>query len=131
MAASKTNHSPGTPGEITSPDASNEPNKPNKPNETLLTPLRQEIDEIDQKIIALLARRFEVVNRVIGIKALHHIPVVLPARIQDVKEKAAKEAVRHGLDRDFIEEIFDRIITRTCDVERQMLHPEQDPANIS
>ena len=45
-----------------------------------LSPLRAEIDAIDDQMVALLLRRLAVVDEIAAVKALHALPVFDPQR---------------------------------------------------
>jgi chorismate mutase len=77
-----------------------------------LEDLRKSIDNIDNAIVAILAERFKVTNRVGIFKASHNIPAkdldreaLQHARIQEL-------AQQYGLDRDLASSILDQVIAR-------------------
>lgn len=53
----------------------------------MLSQERQEIDQLDQEIVALLEKRLSVVNRVAKVKASHHLDVYDAKREADVFDK--------------------------------------------
>ncbi|HMO30560.1 chorismate mutase [Enterovirga sp.] len=71
-----------------------------------LAPLRAEIDICDAEIVALLARRMEIVERVIAIKSGHGIPALLPDRVEDVVARVRGEAGRDGVPPDLVETVW-------------------------
>ncbi len=88
-----------------------------------LAPLRQEIDALDGEIVALLAKRLAVVERVIAVKSEHDIPVILPERIEQVVERAAASGASMGADADFVRTVYRSIIDATCAYEEKALRP--------
>ncbi|MFW6080415.1 MAG: bifunctional chorismate mutase/prephenate dehydrogenase [Desulfosalsimonas sp.] len=86
-------------------------------NERELEVLRKKIDEADEKIVSLLARRMEFVSRIVNIKKKHHLPVYHPAREEDLISARRRQGRRAGLDPDFIEELY-RTILRQSRVEQ-------------
>lgn len=78
----------------------------NSKNEKLIK-LRQQIDEIDHKLIELLSQRMKLVTQVGMYKKNNHIPPLDTARWQQVVESRKKWAIECGLSPSFIEEIFD------------------------
>ena len=63
-----------------------------------LESFRRQIDAIDDRLLALLGERFAVVREVAAYKAPRGIPVVIPERVAQVRERCADEAPRHGLE---------------------------------
>jgi chorismate mutase/prephenate dehydrogenase len=68
--------------------------------------LRQEIDQIDQQVVELLARRKQTVQKVIDIKQQHDLPTHHPAREENLISTRRAQAVKAGLDPDYVEELF-------------------------
>ena len=83
-----------------------------------LSHFRARIDRIDDQIVDLLAQRFAIGREVAEFKLRHDIPVVLPERITQVKQRCAERGAHQGLDSSFLLALYDRIIERTCDIER-------------
>ena len=83
-----------------------------------LTTFRAHIDEIDDRIVDLLAQRFAIGRQVAGYKLRQGVPVVLPERIAQVKTRCAERGERQGLDRAFVEALYTLIIDQTCETER-------------
>jgi chorismate mutase/prephenate dehydrogenase len=73
---------------------------------TALDGLRREIDQIDQQMVQLLARRRAVVQRVAEVKQRHDLQLYHPAREENLISARRTEAARAGLDPDFVEDIF-------------------------
>ncbi len=85
-----------------------------------LESLRREIDDLDQQVVELLARRAAKVQEVVALKRAAHLPVYHPAREENLISQRREQAVRAGLDPDFIEELY-RCIMRQSRV-RQTAH---------
>lgn len=83
-----------------------------------LTSLRTDIDGIDDQIVDLLARRFAICREVAAYKLRHGIAVVLPERIEQVKNRCADRAEAQDVDRAFILALYTLIIDQTCETER-------------
>jgi chorismate mutase/prephenate dehydrogenase len=75
--------------------------------------LRNEIDAIDARIVALLADRQDVVCRVAALKKNHNLPIYHPAREEDLISRRRQQAMDTGLDPDFIEEVYRAVIRRS------------------
>lgn len=94
----------------------------------VLEPLRREIDAIDDRIVDLLAQRQGIVRRVAAIKGRHGIPVLVPERIDQVKERNAARAATQGLDPDFIRRLYDLVIEAACAEEHGLIDTAPGPA---
>lgn len=83
----------------------------------ILKPYRARIDEIDAQMIALLRQRYDVIEAVGVLKAQHGIPAMIPARVDEVRENAARMAAEVGLDAAFIRLVYAQIIEHSCALE--------------
>lgn len=95
------------------PVSSSDKNPANLTVEQELENLRQQLDAIDQEIVSLLARRQTEVERVVTLKKAHHIPVYHPAREEDLISHRRNQGFEAGLDPDYIEEIYRRILRQS------------------
>lgn len=75
--------------------------------------LRTRIDEIDEKIVALLSQRQDTVEEVVSLKKAHNLPIYHPAREEDLISKRRRQGEGSGLNPDFIEELFRTILRRS------------------
>ncbi|MFP4160113.1 MAG: bifunctional chorismate mutase/prephenate dehydrogenase [Desulfobacterales bacterium] len=82
-----------------------------------LEALREKIDEADEQIVSLLARRQELVNRIVEIKKKYHLPVYHPAREEDLISLRRSQGRKAGMDPDFVEELY-RTVLRQSRVEQ-------------
>lgn len=87
----------------------------------ILKAQRDEIDRIDEKIIALLVERFGIVHTVARLKAEHNIPVVQGARAEAVKARVAALAEAQGLDGTLLRNIYTLIIDHAHVVEDKII----------
>jgi chorismate mutase-like protein len=85
-----------------------------------LKPFRHEIDEIDDQILKLLGRRFNVVKNVAKVKIKHDIPAFLGDRVTQVRERAAKNGQKYGIDPQFMRTLYTLIIYQSCAIEDMM-----------
>jgi chorismate mutase / prephenate dehydrogenase len=81
--------------------------------EATLAGLRDQIDGIDRRIVGLLQDRQAVVEKVVALKKAAHLPVYHPAREENLISDLRAQAVAHGLDADFVEELYRRIIRQS------------------
>ena len=75
---------------------------------------RADIDEIDNRIVALLAKRFAIASQVADLKRHHRIAVRLDDRIKEVLDRAAALAHENGAEPEAIRAIYKTIIETTC-----------------
>jgi chorismate mutase/prephenate dehydrogenase len=75
--------------------------------------LRQQIDAIDEKIVALLSQRHQTVEHVVALKKAHNLPVYHPAREEDLISARRRQGKETGLDPDFVEDLYRTIIRRS------------------
>lgn len=88
--------------------------KPESRNvEQELEHLRLGLDAIDQKIVSLLAQRQAEVERVVTLKKAHNLPVYHPAREENLISHRRDQSVSAGLDPDYVEEIYRRILRQS------------------
>ncbi|WP_022667764.1 bifunctional chorismate mutase/prephenate dehydrogenase [Desulfospira joergensenii] len=102
--------------------------KHNKNFQEQIKPLRDEIDRIDADILSLLVRRQEQVEQVVALKKACKVQVYHPAREEDLISKLRIQAVKTGVDPDFLEDLY-RVILRQSRVKqtRQMEHKAVRP----
>ena len=87
----------------------------------LMKPYRARIDAIDREMIELLRKRYDVIREVGAFKTAHGLPAVIEARVDEVRENAARLAAEKGLDEDFIRHLYAQIIKHSCDMEEEMI----------
>ncbi len=93
-----------------------------------LDPLRQSIDAIDHDVVALLKERQEQVEKVLQLKKTHGLPVYHPAREENLISEKRRIGRAVGLDADFLEDIFRRIlrqsrVEQTAQLARRAVRP--------
>lgn len=72
--------------------------------------LRAEIDALDRQLIALLARRRDLISRAAQIKAGIGWPARIEDRVEEVVENARRNAIEAGLDPALVETIWRQLI---------------------
>jgi chorismate mutase/prephenate dehydrogenase len=78
-----------------------------------LESLRRQLDTIDQEIVALLAKRQAEVEGVVAFKKAHNLPVYHPAREENLISHRRHQGSEAGLDPDYIEELYRRILRQS------------------
>ncbi len=71
--------------------------------------LRSEIDDIDGKILALLAQRMDASRRIGIQKKEHNVAILQSSRWDKVLERIHKQAAEYGLEESFVDRIFNTV----------------------
>ena len=79
------------------------------PVEDELSLLRQQIDDCDHELLAVLARRMSVSREIGGFKKAHNLRVLQPTRYQDMIRDRIVEGEHLQLDRDFVQRVMQAI----------------------
>lgn len=85
--------------------------------ETELARLRAELDHIDGRLLDDVRDRLGVIARIADLKQRCTIPVMQPARMRQVHERAATYAHRNGLSTEFLHDLYALLIDEACRVE--------------
>jgi chorismate mutase / prephenate dehydrogenase len=83
---------------------------PNLSQGARLEALRQQIDSLDERLVELLAQRRRVVEQVVQVKQQHAMPTFHPAREENLISTRRAQALRVGLDPDYIEDLFRTVL---------------------
>lgn len=86
-----------------------------------LQDFRRQIDQLDDEIIALLAKRFGVIHQVAELKAREALPARIPERIEEVVQRNVASAKARGLNPALIETLYRAIIEEACRVEEEKI----------
>ncbi|MDD2486811.1 MAG: chorismate mutase [Candidatus Gracilibacteria bacterium] len=74
-----------------------------------LTEIRPQIDSIDSQLVELLAKRFDLVEKVAIYKKENSINSLQPGRWQEILDTRKEQAEGLGIDPEMIEEIWNII----------------------
>lgn len=77
--------------------------------DTILAEVRRRIDALDNRLVDLLAERFDAVAEAARLKQPHGIPPRTPRRFADVLRRVAARAEARGLDRAAAQRIWETI----------------------
>lgn len=86
-----------------------------------LEALRNELDNIDERLLATLRSRIECCVRIAQHKRQYGISMMQPHRIDVVHDRAARYAAEHHIAPSFVRQIYDLIINETCRVENLVI----------
>jgi len=96
-----------------------------------LKPFRKQIDALDNEIIALFGKRFEIIREVAQLKSQKGIPAVLPDRIDEVRDRCVKMGEEVHLDPEFIYQLYTLIIDHACNLEENTKEYLQSREDVS
>ena len=97
-----------------------------RPIEDELALLRQQIDDCDHELLAVLARRMSVSREIGRYKKEHNLRVVQPTRYQDMINERLDEADSLGLLPDFIERLMQGIHEESVRQQLRLLKKSND-----
>lgn len=86
-----------------------------------LATLRQQINDLDDQLIALLAKRYALLADVVKIKAANNISHRVEARVKAVLDRNIKNGAAQGLPEQMVHEIWHAIIEAAHRYEHQFL----------
>jgi chorismate mutase/catechol 2,3-dioxygenase-like lactoylglutathione lyase family enzyme len=86
-----------------------------------LSGFRKRIDEIDEQIVDLLARRFAVAHEVAEHKRDGGAPMMQPERMREVVDRVVLLAGERGLSLDLARKLYDSITEETCELEAEII----------
>lgn len=70
---------------------------------------RNEVDEIDKKILSLLAKRNILVKKIAIGKRKQHLPIIDKQREEGKIAEILKEAKKQGIEKEFVQTVWDAI----------------------
>ncbi|MCU1365857.1 MAG: hypothetical protein JWL72_2731 [Ilumatobacteraceae bacterium] len=94
---------------------------------TGLPELRARIDELDQRLVEVLAERLAVCQEVARFKEGTDTPVIQPGRVRDVITTRRQLAIDRGVDPDFAEQVFRVLLAETHRIEVAGARPDAAP----
>lgn len=92
-----------------------------------LADLRARIDELDQRLVDVVAERLAVCAEVARRKEAADTPVIQPSRVREVLTTRRQAAITAGVDPDFVEQLFRVLLTETHRIEVAGGRPDPAP----
>jgi chorismate mutase len=86
-----------------------------------LEEFRRRLDALDERLLDVLARRFDVCREVAAHKAEAKIPMMQPARVVEVKRRAVEAGRSKGLAEAFVTALYELVIAEACRIEDEIL----------
>lgn len=77
--------------------------------------MRHEIDELDDELVDLLSRRFDITRRVGQLKAEQKLDSFDPERERQKLERLASRAQQRSLNPDFIQRLFQSVFVEVVE----------------
>ena len=71
--------------------------------------LRRQIDEVDEQLLSLLAKRMHISQEIGTYKKEHNMPVLQAQRYEELLARRADQAIRMGMDREFMRSVLQAI----------------------
>lgn len=82
--------------------------------------LRKEIDEIDDELLQILAKRVNTVKQVGELKAAQGLPALDEKRYEELLKTIKEKAKNHSLSEDFVEKLFRTIHDYAVELEKKI-----------
>ncbi len=74
-----------------------------------LLELRSEIDEVDEQLWSLIAKRLDIAKRIGEYKQQHNLPIFQPQRYDEIVEKRLQWAKKNGIPEDTVQSIIEAL----------------------
>jgi chorismate mutase-like protein len=94
---------------------------------TALPELRARIDDLDQRLVQVLAERLAVCEEVARVKEGTDTAVIQPTRVREVITSRRQWAIDAGVDPDFAEQVFRVLLAETHRIEVAGARPDAAP----
>jgi chorismate mutase-like protein len=86
-----------------------------------LAELRERLDRTDDALLELLATRLRTCREIAERKRAANLPMMAQDRLDALTAKVREFATSHGIDSDFLAELFDLVTTETCRIEDEII----------
>ena len=90
-----------------------------------LAELRNKIDDVDEKIVGLLAERFRLIGEISKVKVKLKIPLVDVEREKEILVRVKKLTQNYKVNVNLVEEIFKKIISCCTRFEKTVREKEE------
>lgn len=86
-----------------------------------MTALRRRVDQLDARMVALLAERTRLIDRAAQIKLRDGLPARIDARVEEVAANVRRMAAEEGADPDLAEQVWRLMMVYFIDREDRVL----------
>lgn len=90
-----------------------------------LDPFRRRLDSLDEDIARSLGERFEICREIARYKRVHDIPMMQPARVDEVRARYLARGEQVDLPADFTADLFELLIAATCKMEDELIASDE------
>jgi chorismate mutase-like protein len=94
-----------------------EPNVGTRDVGSAMEQCRERLDELDTKLIEVIAERMQLCTEIARIKRESQIPMMQPHRLAHVRAKSVAEGRMLGLDEGFVHRLIDVLVQESCRLE--------------
>ena len=95
-----------------------------------LTELRKHIDEIDNELLEVLAKRMRVSREIGQYKKEHHMPVLQTIRYDEILEKRTYNAVKMGMGANFMKTVLEAIHEESIRQQIEVLNEDRVTSDV-
>ena len=89
-----------------------------------LATLREQINHIDDELLALIGQRMKIADNIGSYKKLNNITILQTNRWNDILERAFKKGERLGLSKEFITKYFDAVHLESINHQNRVMNDE-------
>lgn len=86
-----------------------------------LTEFRTQLNSLDEQLLTILSKRYDICRAVALFKKEHDIPMMQPARVEEVKDRCAAMAQSKNINPDFVRNLYTLIIDEACRLEDDII----------
>jgi len=94
-----------------------------------LEEIRKKIDDIDNQIISLLARRISFAKDIVEYKQKHNKDIFDSGRIDEILKERQQAAKELGLEPELIKSLFEEIIDDSMKLQKKMIEKNNENTN--
>jgi chorismate mutase len=91
-----------------------------------LEPFRRRLDRLDEEIARALGERFEVCREIALYKRANDIPMMQPARVEEVRARYLDRGADANMPADFTADLFELLIAATCKMEDELIEAGEE-----
>ncbi len=86
-----------------------------------LKEIREHLDRLDELLVLILAERQSFISKVAEYKLRNNIEIHQPKREKEIIERKIEIAKQKGLNPEFIEDLFERIIEESKRIQKEIM----------
>lgn len=98
------------------------------PVNAVLQPYREQLDQINELLVDLLAERMEICRVIARVKSARGIPMMQPSRVTSTLDQVRALSGSRQLRPEYLDGLFQLIIEETCDEELRVMALLAGPA---